>query len=139
MLRVITVVSANLSCCVTACRLLQLVYAKMLVLVSGTVFDYEENMIDPGALKKIAGRVVMAVGLGGGLYVAICGNHGWLAYCQTRSKLVRKEARIALMQQEISLLHHELSAWNISPLKQEALLRSDFGMGCTNEVVYVVK
>lgn len=90
-------------------------------------------------IKKLAGRGLAIVCIAGYAYVAVFGGYGLYNYLHKRRKLKFKQERIAHIEHEIAQIKHEFHAWNVSPLKREALARTDFGMGRVGELVYLVK
>jgi cell division protein FtsB len=68
----------------------------------------------------------------------ICGPHGMLTYYKNRLLVMRKQEKIAHLERTITTLSHTVDTCQHHPFALEKSARYDYGMGYTNEMIYIV-
>jgi cell division protein FtsB len=71
-----------------------------------------------------------------GYYIMFC-QYGFVAYWSMCKNISKENVKIARLQEEIIMLKKKLETAD-RPFEKEIQARYDFGMGYTNELVYVI-
>ncbi len=70
-------------------------------------------------------------------YYFIFSQYGLVSYWSMCKKIKKEHTKIAQLKQEITSLKNNLETAD-TPFEKETIARCDYGMGYTNELVYVM-
>jgi cell division protein FtsB len=71
-------------------------------------------------------------------YYLLFGSHGFVDYCKLRYRLSKTNKKIEKIDKDIVDLENLVDNCQKNPYELERVARYDFGIGFTNEIVYVL-